>query len=93
MEPSDAGDFPIRHYLLLPTYDGEISDVHFDLIRPFVKKHHPTIGFSLQEARQAQRVTILDGVGTYPDREISQLRSAGCIVHQIDTNGIDIASL
>jgi hypothetical protein len=88
----DRDPFPIRHYLLLPTYDGEISDAHFDLIRPFVKKHHPTIGFSLQEARQAQRVTILDGAGTYPDQEISQLRLAGCVVDQFGEDGIDIAS-
>jgi hypothetical protein len=91
-EPLDSA-FAIRHYLLLPTYEGEISDVHFDQIRPFVKKHHPTIGFSIQEARQAQRVTILNSTGTYPHREISQLRSAGCIVHEIDANGIDIASI
>lgn len=90
----DAKDdlFPIRHYLLLPTYDGEISDAQFDLIRPFVKKHQPTIGFSPQEARQARRVTILDGAGTYPDQEISQLRLAGCIVDQFNDDGIDIAS-
>ncbi len=92
-EASTNGDaYPISHYLLLPTYDGQISDAHFDLIRPFVKKHHPTIGFSLQEARQARRVTILNGAGTYPDQEISQLRLAGCIVEEIDDHGINIAS-
>jgi len=82
----------IAHYLLLPSYAGEISDVHLDLIRPFVKKYQPTIGFSLQEARQAERVTVIGGNGTYPQDEINQLRNAGCIVQQIEGHGIDIAS-
>lgn len=82
----------IDHYLLLPSYDGQISDVQFDIIRPFVKKHKPTIGFSIHEAQQAQRVTVIGGPGTYPDEEISKLRTAGCIVHELEDNGIDIAS-
>jgi hypothetical protein len=82
----------ISHYLLLPTYAGEISDVHLDLIRPFVKKYQPTIGFSIQEACQAERVTVIGGNGTYPQNEINELRNAGCIVHQIEGHGIDIAS-
>jgi hypothetical protein len=82
----------IAHYLLLPSYAGEISDVHLDLIRPFVKKHQPTIGFSIKEARQAERVTVIGGNGTYPKNEINQLRNAGCIVQQIEGHGIDIAS-
>lgn len=82
----------IAHYLLLPSYAGEISDLHLDLIRPFVKKYQPTIGFSIQEARQAERVTVIGGNGTYPQNEINQLRNAGCIVQQIEGHGIDIAS-
>ncbi len=82
----------ITHYLLLPTYSGEISDLHLDLIRPFVKKYQPTIGFSIQEARQAERVTVIGGNGTYLQNEINELRNAGCIVQQIEGHGIDIAS-
>jgi hypothetical protein len=91
-EGSKTSPHQIAHYLLLPSYEGEISDVHLDLIRPFVKKHHPTIGFSIQEASLAQRVTVIGGNGTYPQNEINQLRSAGCIVQQIEGHGIDIAS-
>jgi hypothetical protein len=82
----------IAHYLLLPSFAGEISDVHLDLIRPFVKKYQPTIGFSLQEARQAERVTVIGGNGSYPQDEINQLRNSGCVVQQIEGHGIDIAS-
>jgi len=83
----------IAHYLLLPSYDGEILDAHIDLIRPYIKKYKPTIGFSYQEAGLAKRVTIFGDMNTIPNKKINQLRNAGCIVHQIDKNGIDIASL
>jgi len=82
----------IEHYLLLPSYQGQISDFHLDLIRPIIKKYHPTIGFSIQEARQAKRVTIVGGPSSYPQTDINQLRHAGCIVQQINDHGIDIAS-
>jgi len=83
----------ISHYLLLPSYDGKISDTHIDQLRPFIKKYKPTIGFSIKEAAQARRVSIIGGEKSYQDDEINQLRNSGCIVHAFDENGIDIASL
>lgn len=83
---------PIEHYLLLPSFDGHISDLHLEIIRPFIKKYQPTMGFSLREALQARRVTVIGGIGAYPQEQINQLREAGCIVHQIEDHGIDIAS-
>lgn len=83
----------IEHYLLLPTYEGEILDIHLDLIRPYLKKYRPTIGFSLEEAERAKRVTILGESTSYPEGKISHLRNIGCIVRQLDENGIDVASL
>jgi hypothetical protein len=83
----------ISHYLLLPSYDGMISDTHIDLLRPFIKKYKPTIGFSLKEAAQARKVSVIGGEKSYPDGEIDHLRNSGCIVQTFDENGIDIASL
>jgi hypothetical protein len=83
----------IAHYVLLPSYQGEVSDNQLDLIRPMIKKYKPTIGFSIEEARLAKRVTILGGNGSYPDDSINQLRNSGCIVYQVDENGMDIASM
>jgi hypothetical protein len=79
--------------LLLPSYEGGILDAHIDLIRPYIKKYKPTIGFSIKEAGRAKRVTIIGGMNTFPNEKINQLRNAGCVVLQIDENGIDIASL
>jgi len=83
----------ISHYLLLPSYDGKISDTHIDRLRPFIKKYKPTIGFSIKEATQARRVTVIGGENSFPEGKINHLRNSGCIVQLLDENGIDIASL
>jgi hypothetical protein len=73
----------IPHYLLLPRYEDVVSDVHLDLIRPIVKKLKPTIGFSIQEALNSQKVTVINVDGTFAEETIRQLRNAGCTVDQI----------
>ncbi len=50
---------PLQHYLLLPTFEWGIADWHLDVIRPFVKKYLPTIGFSLDDAVLARDVTVI----------------------------------
>lgn len=82
----------IQHYLLLPTYEWGIADWHLDVIRPFVKKYRPTVGFSLKEAKQAARVTIIGSSASFPDGFFDELRSANCTVEQINGDGTSIAS-
>jgi len=89
--PPSKGSFSIAHYLLLPSFDGSISDYYLDLIRPILKKYKPTFGFSITEASQAKRVTIMGGPEIYPEEIIHQLRAKGCIVHRIDETGTLIA--
>jgi hypothetical protein len=84
---------PIAHYLLLPTYDWGIADWHLEVIKPFIKNHRPTIGFSLVEAAQATRVTLLGGPQEFPDDILEDLRTAGCYVERIDGDGTSIASV
>lgn len=83
---------PIIHYLLLPTYEWGVADWHLDVIRPFVKKYHPTIGFSLEEASHAWRVTVIGGAPSFPEEKIASLRASGCIVEQISGDGTSIAT-
>jgi hypothetical protein len=92
-QPPQKEIHAIRHYLLLPSYQWGISDYHLDVIRPFVKKHQPTIGFCLDEAQNAQRVTVIGGEACFPEASLNQLRAAGAIVQRIDEDGTDIASL
>lgn len=84
---------PITHYLLLPAFDWGIADWHLDVIRPFIKKHRPTIGFSLKEAALARRVTVIGSRQQFPESTLDELRSAGCVVQQITEDGTNVASL
>ncbi len=87
-----TADHPIAHYLLLPTYDWGVADFHLQVIRPFVQKHRPTIGFSVEEARLAARVTVLGGEREFPPAVLESLRAAGCQVERIQGDGTEIAT-
>jgi hypothetical protein len=92
---SQGGQHPkraIAHYLLLPLFDWGVSDWYLDAIRPFVKKYHPTIGFSIEEAAHAARVTVVGSRQLIPDSHINRLRAAGCRVERIDGDGTSIAT-
>jgi hypothetical protein len=82
----------ITHYLLLPTYDWGVTDYHLDIIRPFIKKFQPTIGFSLTEAYNAKHVTVLGGEHAFTEESLNKLRAVGVTVERINDLGTDIAS-
>jgi hypothetical protein len=83
---------PIEHYLLLPTYEWGIAEWHLDVIRPFIKKHRPTVGFSIEEAALAQRVTVIGSPKIISEDELDVLRNAGAMVERINGDGISIAT-
>lgn len=85
-------DKPVKHYLLLPTYEWGVANWHLEVIRPFIQKHMPTIGFSIEEAATAGKVTIVGGEQAFPSTEIQKLKAAGCIVEQISGDGTSIAT-
>ena len=85
----DAGSAPksIRHYLLLPMFEWGVSEWHWNAALKYVQAFHPTCGFSPDEARQAERVTIL-GNEQGVSREVeAALRQAGCQVERIRVRG------
>ena len=90
--PANNPARPISHYLLLPSYDWGIADWHLDVIRPFVKKYHPTVGFSLNEASMADRVTVIGNLHNFPENSLNQLRQSGCRVERISGDGTTIAT-
>lgn len=89
--PSENG-YPIAHYLLLPTYEWGIADWHLEVIRPFVKKYQPTIGFSVSEASMAARVTVVGNEQVFPDSLIARFRMGGAIVERVSGSGTSIAT-
>ena len=84
---------PVKEYVLIPHYDWGVADFHLDAIRPYLKKYQPTIGFSLAEAKLAQKVILLGGEETFSMESMHELQSAGCLVERISGDGTQIASL
>lgn len=84
---------PIRHYLLLPGQETGISDWYLEIIRPFVKKHRPTVGFSVDEAARAELVTMIGPERNYPEGTIDRLAESGCSVEPIRGTGTEIATI
>ena len=82
----------IAHYLLLPSFEWGIPDFHLDAIRPFIKNHQPTVGFSVEEAAQAKRVTVIGSEDDFPEKILRNLRDRGCVVDRVDTDGTTLAS-
>jgi hypothetical protein len=93
IDPADTvPDFPIKHYLLLPAYEWGVSDWHLDVIKPFVRKYQPTVGFSIKEAALAAQVTVIGGEGAFSEDSLTSLRSRGCQVERISGDGTSIAT-
>ncbi len=89
----NRADKTIDCYVLLPRYEWGVSDWYLDVIRPYVKRHHATVGFSPEEAESARQVLVVGGERSFPREVVQRLRGAGCEVNQLDGDGTQIASL
>jgi hypothetical protein len=92
VETNSPGGHPIEHYLLLPLFEWGVIEWHLDAIRPYILRHHPTVGFSLNEAAHARHVTVVGGEITFTEESIEKLRQAGCTVERITGDGTSIAT-
>ncbi len=84
--------YTFEHYLLLPSFEWGVSDWHLDAIRPYVKKYRPTIGFSVEDAKKAHKVTLVGEYGLFPEKTLEELLENGCIVIQIRGTGTELAN-
>ena len=73
----------LYHYVLLPTYEWGASDWHWHAAMDYVRVFHPTCGFSLDEARNAEFVTIVGNEQGISKNVEDELRSAGCKVERV----------
>lgn len=89
----NMGHKQLKHYLLLPAYASGVSDVVLNKVRPLIKKYRPTVGFSLEEAACASKVSVFPDPVLFKDEQINKLRAAGCEVEILPESGIEIATL
>jgi hypothetical protein len=82
----------LKHYLLLPAYGSGVPDAVLNKVRPIIKSLQPTVGFSLEEAACAIKVSVFPDPFLFPDEKINLLRAAGCQVEILPNSGIEIAT-
>ena len=89
----DETPHPVTHYLLLPAFEWGVAEWYLEVARPFIVKHKPAVGFSIEEASLAKKVTIIGGEKFFNPDAVAHLRSIGCEVEQITGDGTSIATL
>jgi hypothetical protein len=77
------GQKTIEHYLLLPVFEWGVARWHLSIIQEYVEAFMPTVGFSLEEAKLARRVTVIGNSQGVSSEAVSQLEAAGCRVERI----------
>jgi hypothetical protein len=75
-------DKPLKHYLLLPAGLGTSLLQEWDVLSEFAAAHRPTVGFSPEEARWAEQVTIAGDEAAVSLSVEESLRAAGCRVQR-----------
>jgi hypothetical protein len=92
MNPAEFQIRPIAHYVLLPNSETGISQWHLDIIRPYINKYQPTVGFSVEEAQYAAKVTVIGGRKLFSKQALEKLQASGCHLELIEGDGSDIAT-
>jgi len=90
--PGRFNPHPIAHYLLLTEELWGKQGRNSLILRAFMQKFKPAIGFSPAEAAFARRVTIFGSPQVFPEAVVDQLTAAGCLVERIQEDGTVIAS-
>lgn len=78
--------YTIDHYLLLPKYEWGIPEHILERARPIIREKNPTVGFSLDEASNARKVTVWNENYVFSDNDLNFLRNSGCEIEEILTN-------
>lgn len=92
-ETRELNDHPLDEFVLIPSYEWGVADWHLDVIRPFIKKRRPIVGFSIEEAKYAKNIFAIGDQTQFSDEDLDALRLAGCRVERITGNGTSIATI
>ncbi len=81
--PGGNGRKVIDHYLLLPLFEWGVARWHLSIVQQYVEAFLPTCGFSVDEAKQARKVTIIGNEQGVSQSDAQALTAAGCQVQRI----------
>ncbi|MBX7233380.1 MAG: peptidoglycan recognition protein family protein [Caldilineales bacterium] len=75
---------PIEHYLLFWDHGGDAwAKADWRNAQAYIERFRPTTGFSVNDAMQAEHVTIVGGYGGVAQTEGERLKAAGVILHRL----------
>ncbi|MEN6300759.1 MAG: hypothetical protein ABFD51_12770 [Anaerolineaceae bacterium] len=73
----------ISHYVLIPDCHEELLAYYMDTLRGYFLKHKPALGFSVDEALLADKITVIGDIQQYPAGTLEKLLSSGCQVEHL----------
>ncbi len=79
----EAGVHPLNHYLLFWQKQDAWAQQDWAGAMNYIARFRPTAGFSLDDARQAEYVTIVGGVAGVSQQAEDELRGAGAKVERL----------
>lgn len=82
----------LSHYVLIPDCHEDLLAYYMETLRGFFLKHKPVMGFCIEEALLAHRITVVGDIQQYPAGTLEKLLSSGCQVEHIFRDGTVIAS-
>ncbi|MBN1147630.1 MAG: hypothetical protein JXA78_10270 [Anaerolineales bacterium] len=91
-QPETGDADRVDHYILLPLYSWGAAEWDLAAIQPLLRDSHPTIGFSLAEARRSTRVTVVGSRNAFSAEALAMLNSAGCLVERLLEDGTLVAT-
>lgn len=74
---------PLPHYVLLPGPETQGFERHWSSLGRIIARSRPVVGFSPQEAKLAQRVTVAATESLVSEDVLDMLRESGCTVQRL----------
>jgi hypothetical protein len=81
----------LKHYVLLPLFEWGTSEWHWRLAGPLVRQENASCGYSLENAAEAERVTLVGDENEISQEVADKLKRAGCVVSRMRSSDINNA--
>lgn len=82
----------LAHYVLMPECHANLLAYYLNILGSYLIKNKPVIGFSIDEALLAQKITVVGDIQQYPTGTLEKILGSGCEVEQLFRDGTHIAS-
>ncbi len=82
----------LSHYVLIPECHEDLLAYYLNYLKGYFLKYKPVMGFSVDEALLANKITVVGDIQQYPAGTLEKILGSGCEVEQLFRDGTNIAS-